>query len=333
MHPFIPIIMSAAGIYAASGEPSVTWEYSYSIDAAGTRSETRVGSLRATVVDLSAAKPGTCLVTPWGPMQLLDTAYENGWLLEHTYGRPLDCSSAPVIPAPNFNEYRRVSWSSSVGAWHYNVEGAQVGTKSERREGVLELDGLVLSGRKIGDRAETPWGVMSWRGPVDPSVSLVWEQGFLLRRAGDGTFDPNEGRLLPISELLPTLDVSSAYMREGCTVGTQDRQVHGLRLIANTAQPGNNTILTGTLILDPNKCSIGPFGDREGCTRMAVQSVPVELSLQRLADPRGLGRMYYSMRGEGLPEKAALVSYPGFTQVTFVSGDVVIPLLAPRGRR
>lgn len=65
--------------------------------------------------------------------------------------------------------------------------------------------------------------------------------------------------------------------------------------------------LRGTLLLDPNRCTLGPFGDREACTRIGVRGIEVELQRSRLVDPTDLDRRHYEVIGEGLPPALALV--------------------------
>lgn len=65
--------------------------------------------------------------------------------------------------------------------------------------------------------------------------------------------------------------------------------------------------MTGTLLLDPNTCSLDVFGDREACTRIAVRAIDVELELVNLREPARAGRRYFEVTGEGLPKGLALI--------------------------
>lgn len=66
----------------------------------------------------------------------------------------------------------------------------------------------------------------------------------------------------------------------------------------------------GTLVLDPNHCSINSFGDDEACTRMAVMTRGVRLPRLRIADPAHKGRALYLVAGAGLKGRLYFVAPP-----------------------
>ena len=62
-----------------------------------------------------------------------------------------------------------------------------------------------------------------------------------------------------------------------------------------------------TLVLDPNQCEIGEFGDVGGCTKMAATSRTVRLTKLRIADPLNLGRSLWMISGAPLSGDLFLV--------------------------
>ncbi len=52
------------------------------------------------------------------------------------------------------------------------------------------------------------------------------------------------------------------------------------------------------LILDSNACMLDQFGDVTVCTQMYPPRYNVQMTQLRIADPKGLGRSLYRLRGE-----------------------------------
>ncbi len=65
----------------------------------------------------------------------------------------------------------------------------------------------------------------------------------------------------------------------------------------------------GTLILDPNRCTLDEWGDRAGCTRMAVSRHEVGVEPHHVEDPTGRDRTLYRVFSEGFePAEVHLVA-------------------------
>ena len=79
-----------------------------------------------------------------------------------------------------------------------------------------------------------------------------------------------------------TLHLESLYLPVAASFGSDGPSAHGVRL--TLASGADASVLTGTLLLDPNGCSLNAFGDREMCTKIAVRAIAVTATLQRLAD-------------------------------------------------
>lgn len=65
---------------------------------------------------------------------------------------------------------------------------------------------------------------------------------------------------------------------------------------------------TGRMMCDPNLCSLGPFGDRQFCTRIAIQTSDITLNLLEIADGSGQGRQLYTITGSPLRSSLSLVA-------------------------
>lgn len=65
--------------------------------------------------------------------------------------------------------------------------------------------------------------------------------------------------------------------------------------------------MRGTLILDPNVCSLGAFGDRQGCTKIAVRGIEVAVQRMTITDPTSAMRRAFQVTGEGLPPELVLI--------------------------
>lgn len=94
------------------------------------------------------------------------------------------------------------------------------------------------------------------------------------------------------------LQLDSAYQTTPIDFGVGPRRgARGITLIGTIAD--QETII---LSLDPNACSLNEFGDRDGCTRMALTNLKVKLSQIRLADPLKLGRQIYRIESKQFPK-------------------------------
>ncbi len=144
-------------------------------------------------MELDQAQPGDCVSTPWGTMQLSSSEYERGWLLEKTYGQPIDDSQGQLLKVPAKALERVGRWTGQADDWFYSVVAGAMGSRSERRIGRLSLGRMKLEGKKQGEAVDTPWGRMHWMGPVHVEVATGYEQGFLLRGTFDRSLEEGEG--------------------------------------------------------------------------------------------------------------------------------------------
>jgi len=124
----------------------------------------------------------------------------------------------------------------------------------------------------------------------------------------------------------PKMNLESLYLLTAVSLGADGPGGHGIRLTLTGR--GGAAELTGTLSLDPNACSLNAFGDREMCTRIAVRTIAVTATLQRLGDPQGLGRSYYALHGEDMPHGVALIVYPRRERVYLKAEHALVPLFA-----
>lgn len=307
--PLIPAITDQPGDYVHTTEAGIDWTYAYDLHAPGTRSERRIGKLEADGLEhtLAAARPGDSIQSPWGPMQRMpDSLYERGFLLEHTQGQPLDLSQGKPLPVSQSMLARAGRWKAQVGPWSYIVHGSSMGTKSERRIGKLYYGRTELMGAKEGDYVDSPWGRLRWLGLSHPNVATDYEQGFLRLGTHDRTLDHLEGNAVFPDVSGVAVRLESLYLESGFSIEKDGRAVHMVSLLLS-GRPDRATEISGTMHLDPNTCSLNAFGDREGCTKIGVRSVQVNVNLMRLGDPRHMKRRFLSVRGEGLPEGLALI--------------------------
>lgn len=79
------------------------------------------------------------------------------------------------------------------------------------------------------------------------------------------------------------------------------------RTVSLTLSRISQAEMMGTMILDPNVCNLDDFGDQQGCTKIAVRGIDVELQLAQLADPTPAGRRLFEVSGEGVPKGLALI--------------------------
>lgn len=108
------------------------------------------------------------------------------------------CPQPPLIPATTDQSGRYVRMVEDGGEWEYVYAIHAAGTRSERRIGLLQADGLdaAIANAKPGDTIRTPWGVMA-RMPDTP-----YERGFLLERTRGRPIDPTQGAALKVPERL-----------------------------------------------------------------------------------------------------------------------------------
>ena len=86
----------------------------------------------------------------------------------------------------------------------------------------------------------------------------------------------------------------------------QHDDIEGFHRVAIVGVPNGN----GTLILNPNHCSINEFGDTVGCTRMAETIANIRIKDTMTPDPAHLGRKLYSLEGTGLSNPLLLAIWP-----------------------
>ena len=122
-------------------------------------------------------------------------------------------------------------------------------------------------------------------------------------------------------------NLESLYLPTAAVLGADGPSAHSIRLTL----VGGAAEMTGTLSLDPNACSLNAFGDREMCTKIAVRAIAVTATLQRLGDPKHLGRSFYALRGEGLPHDVALIVYPRRARIYLKAEHALVALFAEDG--
>lgn len=122
-----------------------------------------------------------------------------------------------------------------------------------------------------------------------------------------------------------TMNLESLYLATSVRLGADGPGGHGIRLALTD---GGAAEMTGTLSLDPNACSLNAFGDREMCTKIAIRVIAVTATLQRLGDPKGLGRSFYALHGEGLPHDLALIVYPRRERIYLKVEHTIVPLFS-----
>lgn len=126
-----------------------------------------------------------------------------------------------------------------------------------------------------------------------------------------------------------TLNLESLYLPVAASLGSDGPSAHGIRLVLVSGP--DPSVLTGTLFLDPNGCSLNAFGDREMCTKMALRSIAVTATRMRLGDPKHLDRSFYALHGEDLPAGMALIMYPHQERIYLKGGMALVPLFPENG--
>ena len=328
--PLIPAFTVLSGSYTHTSRSGIDWEYVYDIHAAGTRSESRTGRLSAQGIDLASARPGALVRTPWGTMlRASDTPNERAWLLEHTFGQPIDTTHGAHVHVPEGALTREGRWTAAVGAWTYILHAEALGSRSERRIGRLHYHRVAIAGEKPGDHVDTPWGRMYWLGTYDEATPARYEQGFLLHGTADRALDDMQGDAILPGEAPHRVMLESLYLA-ALKLDEDGLIAHRVTLTLSN-RPDHATELQGHLLLDPNACSLNAFGDTENCTRIAVREVKVTLDLQRLADPKGLGRHYFRVHGEGIPANTALVVHRRMERCFLHVNRQLVPLYLDDG--
>lgn len=86
---------------------------------------------------------------------------------------------------------------------------------------------------------------------------------------------------------------------------------------------------TASLLVDPNTCSLNEFGDRAGCTRIAVARHPIRLTRQRVDDPAGHDRKLYAVEGAPTDETCHVVADRSWKHFRLVIGGHTVVALEP----
>jgi hypothetical protein len=324
--PLIPVMTKQSGKYSLTLEGGLEWQYEYTLSAMGTRSERRTGRLGTMAVELGKAQPGDRISTPWGIMQLSASEYERGWLLEKTYGRPIDNSQGQLLEVPAKALERAGRWTGHVDDWVYSVVASAMGTRSERRIGRLSHGRMRIEGKKEGEVVDTPWGRMHWMGPVNVEATTDYEQGFLLRGTMDRTIEEGAGGVILPTETTEC-HLESLYL-DGVKLQERLAPTHAISLKLS-GRPDREATLKGTLKIDPNTCQLNVFGDGDNCSEMAAKVFEVSVTLQRLADPHGLHRRFFAVHGGELTEPLALIVQGHMERCYLKARDHLIPLFLP----
>jgi len=308
--PLIPVALDLPGRYELATKTDVRWRY----DIEGEDAGARVGALRLEGAAFPAASVGDRVITPWGMMRLM----QNGFWPDDTGG------AGKLLPIPDEALTRDGTWRGAVGAWKYEVIAAAMGSKSERRVGGLEHHHLALTGVEKGDVIKTPWGAAHWMGPADLGATTLYEQGFLLLGTYDRPLDDLPGRPVRPDDVIADARLVSLYLDPPAKLAADVRAAHGVHLtFRRLPKPGS---MAGTLSLDPNKCSLNGFGDREGCTKIATQAIAVTVTQMRLGDPRGLDRAFFEIRSDEIALRLSLIRYPDLERYRLVHEAGVVPL-------
>lgn len=121
-----------------------------------------------------------------------------------------------------------------------------------------------------------------------------------------------------------TLDLVSMYMNNPIL------GAHGIALKLEEPTPGH---MTGYLRLDPNTCALDLWGDRKGCTRIALRDLPITATRMRTLDSHGHHRIHWALDIAGTErEKLSVIEYPA-AQLWYLSiatgddGTSIVPLL------
>ncbi len=98
------------------------------------------------------------------------------------------------------------------------------------------------------------------------------------------------------------LDLVSMYLNPPVS------RAHGMALRLGPEEGGSRK---GLLLIDPNHCGLDGWGDRTGCTKMAIHAVPVQTTRMRTYDPTGRHRVLRRVSSPELhDETLSLIEYP-----------------------
>jgi len=85
-------------------------------------------------------------------------------------------------------------------------------------------------------------------------------------------------------------------------------RAHGIALRLGRDDGGTRK---GQLLLDPNHCGLDGWGDRTGCTKMAIHVLEVQTTHMRTYDQTGRHRVHHSISHPELhDEQLSLIEYP-----------------------
>lgn len=83
---------------------------------------------------------------------------------------------------------------------------------------------------------------------------------------------------------------------------------HGITLRLG---PEHQSSRKGALWLDPNHCGLDAWGDRAGCTKIAIRSMEITTTRMKLRDPAGHHRWLHRVSGPDFDrEQVSLIEYP-----------------------
>lgn len=124
------------------------------------------------------------------------------------------------------------------------------------------------------------------------------------------------------------LQLESLYIGNAVTLVDERLPAHTVELQLRGASEQQ---LEGTLMLDPNTCTVDAFGDRNICTLIATMGIQITLERSTTTDPKGRGRRLYEVRGEGLPADLRMVvqgrlTESGVERVYLVREATLVPL-------
>ncbi len=95
------------------------------------------------------------------------------------------------------------------------------------------------------------------------------------------------------------LSLTSTYLSSPINYG--DRPYHQITFTGRIH--GESGV--GVLSLDPNQCQLNLFGDRSGCTEIALTEIQVQLVRVPKPDPQN--RQLFRVSADGLPESCYIV--------------------------
>jgi hypothetical protein len=190
---------SQSGRYGYEAQGGFMWSYAYDVSAPRSSSERREGKVRVGGKPIEGARFGDRIQTPWGVMQLTGSAHEEGWLLEGALKRSFRPWGGKLIWTPACLPTGNLRWTASSAKWQYALTIMAKGTKNEIRAGRLFHEEKEVTAAKVGDRVQTPWGMMYCMGPVQgESPAGGHEEGWLLQGTMDRSLEGMEGDLISL---------------------------------------------------------------------------------------------------------------------------------------